>query len=176
MAKIINKDGQWTIEDNGTVTTIDKIVDDGKTLKLPTNSSNRQYFSIATFNKSAVNGELELTYKASVTITKTPGTQRTIKPLEDWLEGDDKAKYLELQKKAKEARDKANTATPKTELEKAQARLAKAAAELKAIEDAEAAKATSTNNPEAPASEPVTHNVSMADVAKVTGKGKRGNK
>ena len=42
------------------------------------------------------------------------------KPLEDYLEGDDRKLYLELVEKAKKAREEANKKKPLTKLEKAQ--------------------------------------------------------
>ena len=121
-----NNEGVVFVEDNGVVKPIDKIVDGGKTYKLPENASNRQYFNIARFEKDAMDGRLELTYKPSVTIGTREGTKRQVKPLEDWLEGDDRALYLELKAKAQKARDEANTKAPMTELEKAQRRMERA--------------------------------------------------
>lgn len=134
MAKIIYADGKYAIESNGVLTPITQIVDGGKTLKLPANDSNRQYFSIANFQKAAVGGELELTYKPSVSVTRNPGTEpRTIKPLEDWLNEEDKAAYLALKEKAQKARDEANTKPPMTELEKKQRAVDRAQAALAAL-------------------------------------------
>ena len=54
----------YELVDNGVTTPITKIVDDGKTLVLPPNSSNRKYWSIEKVNK----GEVELTYKETRTL------------------------------------------------------------------------------------------------------------
>lgn len=134
MAKLLITGEGYALQDGDVTTPITTIVDGGKTLKLPTNSSNRQYFSIERLITSAINGELELTYKPSVTITKTSDSApRTIKPLEDWLEGEDKATYLALKQKAQEARDAANTKAPLTATEKAQRAYDKAKAALEAL-------------------------------------------
>ena len=45
---------------------IETLVDDGKTLKLPENPSNRKYFNLA--KVEAADGIVELTYKESVTL------------------------------------------------------------------------------------------------------------
>ena len=135
MAKLLITSEGYALQDGNVTTPITTIVDGGKTLKLPTNSSNRQYFSIERLTKSAINGELELTYKPSVTITKTSDSApRTIKPLEDWLEGEDKATYLALKQKAQEARDEANTKAPMTELEKKRKAVERAQKALEELE------------------------------------------
>lgn len=154
MATIIKKGDKYAIEDNGVNTPVTQIVDNGKTLKLPTNSSNRQYFSIKTFDAKNVDGKLELTYKPTVKITRDPNTApRTIKPIEDWLNEDDRKIFLELKEKAQKARDEANTKAPTTDLEKAQRALARAEAQLAKAEEAK--KAEEANEPaDEPAPEP----------------------
>lgn len=122
------------VNDDGIVETkpITEIVDDGKTLKLPENPSNRKYFSIKKVNEA--NGEIELTYKATVTLgTSTNSTKK----LEDYLDESDRELYLALVEKAKKAKEEA-AKKPKTEVEKARARYERALAELKRLEEAEA--------------------------------------
>ena len=122
------------VNDDGIVETkpITEIVDDGKTLKLPENPSNRKYFSIKKVNEA--NGEIELTYKATVTLgTSTNSTKK----LEDYLNESDRELYLALVEKAKKAKEEA-AKKPKTEVEKARARYERALAELKKLEEAEA--------------------------------------
>ena len=66
MTKIITSNESKTgyaIQDGDLILNIDEIVDDGKTLKLPENSSNRRYYSI----RKVQEGKTELTYKASMT-------------------------------------------------------------------------------------------------------------
>lgn len=137
------------IENNGVVTPIDKIVDGGKTFKLPTNDANRQYFNIDRFEKNCDdNGRLELTYKPSVTIGAREGTGRTVKPLEDWLSDEDRVLYLELKAKAQKARDEANTKAPMTKLEKAQRRMERAQKALEKLMESEGKLLTSENKEE----------------------------
>lgn len=44
--RIYSKDSKYYMEDNGTTTELVELVDNGKTLKLPENSSNRKYCSV----------------------------------------------------------------------------------------------------------------------------------
>lgn len=145
MTKIIKKDGKFALVVNDVTTPITEIVDDGKTLKLPANDVNRKYFSIARFEEKAINNELELTYKESIKIG-TGSTRRSVKPLEDFLEGDEKAKYIELRDKAMAKRKEANKPTPLTAKEKALRALERAKAQLAAL----AALETSEPNAEKP--------------------------
>lgn len=69
MAKVFVKSNPSTptgyeLVDGNVTTPIVKIVDDGKTLVLPVNSSNRKYWSI----EKVKNGEVELTYKETRTL------------------------------------------------------------------------------------------------------------
>lgn len=93
---------------------IDTLVDDGKTLKLPENPSNRKYFNLKKVEDA--NGIIELTYKESITIG--PKSTEPKKPLEEYLNEEDKALYLALIEKAKKNRAEANKKTPLTEKEK----------------------------------------------------------
>ena len=124
--RIVNDDGHMETKP------ITEIVDDGKTLKLPENPSNRKYFSIKKVNDA--NGEIELTYKATITIGTTGSTS---KKLEDYLDESDRELYIALVEKAKRAKEEA-AKKPKTEVEKARARYERALAELKRLEEAEA--------------------------------------
>lgn len=139
MTKIIKKDGKFALVVNDIITPITEIVDDGKTLKLPANDVNRKYFSIARFEEKAINNELELTYKESIKIG-TGSTRRSVKPLEDFLEGDEKAKYIELRDKAMAKRKEANKPTPLTAKEKALRAIERAKAQLAALEALEASE------------------------------------
>lgn len=114
---------------------IDTIVDDGKTLKLPENPSNRKYFNLA--KVEAADGIVELTYKETIKLgTREPGESK--KPLEDYLNDEDKALYLELVEKAKAAKAEAHKKVPMTEKEKLQAKIARLQAQVAAMESEEA--------------------------------------
>lgn len=92
----------YQINFDGKILDVLDIVDDGKTLKLPDNPSNRKYFSIA--KVEAAGGEIELTYKETKTFgprTTTSTTPKTTtRGIEEYLEGEDKELYLQLVKKA----------------------------------------------------------------------------
>lgn len=117
--RIIKDDGTMDIKD------IDTIVDEGKTLKLPENPSNRKYYAIKKVEDA---DEVELTYKASITLGTRENSEPK-KPLEDYLEGDDRILYLELVEKAKKKRAEM-TKKPMTELEKAEAKVARLMAQI----------------------------------------------
>lgn len=85
------------------------IVDDGKTLKLPENPSNRKYFSIA--KVEAAGGTIELTYKESKTFgprTNESSTPKTsTKGWTEYLTDEEKAIFDELKAKAEKRAKKA---------------------------------------------------------------------
>ena len=109
-----------------------------KTLILPENPSNRKYFNSDKVDKAG--GEIELTYKESRTIgARTESTVR--KGIEEWLNDEDKALYLALVEKAKKARDEANKKPKMTDLEKAEAAVARAMAKVEALKKATEAQA-----------------------------------
>lgn len=112
----------YEIRFDGQTHEIVEIVDNGKTLKLPENPSNRKYFSIEKVQKAG--GEIELTYKETKTLgPKTnDGTTRTVK--NDWtkyLTEEEKVAYEELKAKAER---RAQIAALKAQLAADQARLA----------------------------------------------------
>ena len=114
---------------------IDALVDDGKTLKLPENPSNRKYFNLA--KVEAADGIVELTYKETIKLgTREPGESK--KPLEDYLNDEDKALYLALVEKAKNNRAEAHKKVPVTEKEKLQAKIARLQAQVAKMESEEA--------------------------------------
>ena len=84
-------------------------------LVLPENPSNRQYYTMAKVDEAG--GEVELTYKASITLGTTV-ERSPKKPLEDYLDGEDRELYLALVEKAKKAREEAHKKVPLTEEEK----------------------------------------------------------
>ena len=85
------------------------IVDDGKTLKLPENPSNRKYFSIKKVEES--NGTIELTYKESKTFGPRTNTSTTPKvSTKGWMEyltDEEKTILDEIKTKAERRAEKA---------------------------------------------------------------------
>lgn len=133
--EIVIKDDEGLIVETKPIETI---VDDGKTLKLPENPSNRKYFNLA--KVEAADGIVELTYKETIKLgTREPGESK--KPLEDYLNDEDKALYLALVEKAKTARAEAHKKVPMTDIEKATAAVERARAKLEKLM-AQAAAAT----------------------------------
>ncbi len=125
--KIIKGEHGFAISFDGKEIAIDKIVDEGKTLSLPQNPSNRRYFSIAAFEKHQINGELELSYKAAVTIGKGPRASK--KSLTEYMNEADLKLYNEIISRA-EAAKKADVAKPLTQVEKLQRQIEKSKARL----------------------------------------------
>ena len=104
---------------------------------LPTNSANRKWFSIKKIEAAKALGQTEivLDYKASIKIGPI-GTKLPNEKLISYLSEDLQAEYKAIIDRAIVAREAAKT-KPMTELEKAQAKLAKAqAAYNKLIEEA----------------------------------------
>lgn len=113
-----------------------KIVDEGKTIALPANDSNRKYYNINRFEEAAIDGALELTYKETIKIgsgAKRIPNQKLI----EYLSEEEQAEYLAIIDKAREAMEAAK-AKPLTPLEKAEQKV-KRAQELLAKLQAEAA-------------------------------------
>lgn len=95
-------------------------------LKLPENSTNRKLINVKKFDKEAC---IELTYKTPITLSTRENSEPK-KPLEDYLEGEDRIIYLELVEKAKKNRAEATKKKPMTELEKAEAKVARLMAQI----------------------------------------------
>ena len=126
-------------DDNGLIVetkSIDTLVDDGKTLKLPENPSNRKYYNLA--KVEAADGIVELTYKESITLGTRSGEPKEKKPLEDYLNDEDKALYLALVEKAKKNRAEANKKLPLTPKEKLEREVARLQAKIAKMESEEA--------------------------------------
>lgn len=120
------------------VSEVCKIVDEGKTIALPANDSNRKYFNINKFEEAKdENGEMPLTYKASIKLGDRPARIPNEK-LISYLPEDLQAEYRAIIDRAMAAREEAK-AKPMTDLEKAQAKLERAKAALAKLE-AEAAE------------------------------------
>lgn len=104
MANITRKNGNLYLIDGATETIITKKIDShGKDYwVLPKNSANRQYFQVEKLEKflNENNGIVELT--ETIKHQRTEGSQSSTqkKPLEDYLEGEERETYLRLRKKA----------------------------------------------------------------------------
>lgn len=101
----------------------DKPKNEPFTLILPENPSNRKYFNTKKVDNSG--GEIELTYKETMTFGPRSETNNR-KPLEDYLNDEDKKLYLSLIEKAKKNREEATKKQPLTEIEKAKLRVERA--------------------------------------------------
>ena len=104
------------------------IVDDGRTLKLPENSSNRKFFSIRKIEEKG--GLIELSYKESI---KLDGT-RSRKSIEDYLTPDEKIQLENLLNKGRIRRDEEKS-RPKTEREKLEEKVRRLQEKLRNLED-----------------------------------------
>ena len=88
-------------------------------LKLPANSCNRVWTNCARVDK-AIDQCVDYGDEVKMPRVVTGRSNVERKPLEDYLDGDDRKLYLELVEKAKKAREEANKKKPLTKLEKAQ--------------------------------------------------------
>lgn len=103
--RIYTQNSKFYMEDNGTTTELVELVDNGKTLKLPENSSNRKYCSV----EKALKG-ITLDYKETKTFgprenSSTPKTPKTsnapkLNELVELLTDDERKIYKELMDKA----------------------------------------------------------------------------
>lgn len=135
-AKIIKDDeGNFHVVDfDGTVGPVCKFCDaDDKTIVLTKNKSNRQWFNRKRADAEiAEKGFVDLCYKPSRHIGSV-GSKLPNEKLISYLPEDLQAEYKAIIARAIEARDAAKT-KPMTELEKAQAKLAKAREALAKLE------------------------------------------
>ena len=124
-------------EGNEKVTLLnDRPKNEPHTLILPENPSNRKYFSDIKVDKSP-NGEVELTYKATIQIGNRIASDK--KPWLEYLTDEERKLYDELKATAEARKAEAEKPKPKTELEKAQEALRKAQEKLeKLMKEAEA--------------------------------------
>ena len=113
-----------------------KTTDEGKTLVLPKNRANRKWLSIAKVEAALAEGtSFQFSYKATKTIGAV-GTRLPNEKLISYLSPEEQEEYKAIIGRAIEARN-ADKAKPKTELEKAQEKLARAQAALaKLMEEA----------------------------------------
>ena len=123
--RIYKTNDTFYMEDNDTIVELSPNKD--YFLKLPENSVNRVWVSCRKVD-NAPNQTIDYG-----DIVKTPRTLTTSKrPLEDYLNDEDKAMYLALIEKAKKAREEA-TKKPMTEEEKLKAKIAKYQAQYDAL-------------------------------------------
>ena len=139
-ATIVKRDdGYHVIDHDGTEGPVCKIVDEGKTIALTKNMSNRQWFNIARAEAEiAEKGHVDLYYKGTKKLGST-GTRIPNEKLISYLPEELQNEYKAIIARAIEAKN-ADKPKPMTELEKAKAKLEKAKAALAKLE-AEAAKA-----------------------------------
>lgn len=127
-AQIVKKeDGYHVIDFNGTEGPVCKLADEGKTIALTKNKSNRQWFNLAKAEAEiAEKGHVDLYYKATKTIGSS-GPRIPNEKLISYLSPEEQEEYRAIIARAIAAKE-ADKAKPKTELEKAQEKLAKAKA------------------------------------------------
>lgn len=127
-AKLVITDDGVHLVDNDVDKGALPISKDGIVYLLPTNSANRKFFAIKKIEaaKAANQKEIVLAYKASIKIGPI-GTHIPNEKLISYLPEDLQAEYRAIIDRAIAARNAAK-AKPMTELEKAQAKLAKAQA------------------------------------------------
>lgn len=114
--KVYKKDGKFFMEDKGNVVEVTPNKD--YWLKLPANSCNRVWTNCAKVDK-AENQCVDYGDEVKMPRTITGRSAAERKPLEDYLNEEDRKTYLELVEKAKKAREEAKK-QPMSELEKAQ--------------------------------------------------------
>lgn len=97
------------------------------------NATNRRLISIAMIEKANVD-RFEITEKEfKAPRVLGPKTDTNRKQLEDYLEGEEREMFIELLEKAKKAREEANKKMPMSKEEKLLRRIARAQAELDAL-------------------------------------------
>lgn len=133
-AAIIVNEGEYVVVDlDGNVLGTTTLVDNGKTLKLPANPSNRKWFNLATA-EAAINeqGKCDLTYKASKQVGVSTNSKLPHAKLIAYLPEELQAEYnaiIDEARKLMEA-DRATRKTGKTPEEKLAEKIAKKKAEL----------------------------------------------
>ena len=129
----------YEIVDNGKIISIDSTYPgEPLSLVLPANSANRHYF-----NKKKVDnagGKIEVSYKETKHFGPRGSSNRQpSKPLEYYLEGDEREAYVKLVEKAKKIKQETTKLVPLTVLEKAQRNAERAKEKLeKLMKEAEA--------------------------------------
>lgn len=128
--RIYSQDSKFYMEDNGNTTELVELVDNGKTLKLPENSSNRRYCSV----EKALKG-ITLDYKE----TKVFGPRENTKTKESAPKKSDAPKINELVEMLTEEerqvyRDLMNKAADRLSLKKKRERLDAMRKEMESLE------------------------------------------
>ena len=127
---IKDEDGDFRVVDyNGEIGPKCKLVDEGdRTIALTPNKSNRKWFNKARAEAEiAEKGQADLYFKASKHFGSANTRMPNEKLVEKYLSADELAEYKAIIQRAIEARE-ADKKQPKTDLEKAQEKLAKAKA------------------------------------------------
>ena len=128
--KVYKKEGRFFMEDQGNVVELTPNKD--YWLKLPTNSCNRVWTNCKKVDR-APNQCVDYGDEVKVPRIITGRSAAERKPLEDYLNEEDRKTYLELVEKAKKAREEATKKKPLTELEKAQRNVEKWQARVEAL-------------------------------------------
>lgn len=134
LAKIIvDNDGNYhVIDKDGTEGPVCKLVDDGKTIALTKNAANRQWFNLKKAETLiSEQGSVTLTFKESKKLGERSTTIPNTK-LISYLSEELQAEYKTIMDKALEAYN-ADKKKPMTEIEKLEAKIAKAKAELEKL-------------------------------------------
>ena len=126
-ATIIKEDdGFHVVDEDGTVSDVCKIIEEGKTMALPKNASNRKWFNVKRAESEiAEKGHVDLYYKATKTIGSTVPNAALIK----YLSEEDQAEYNAIIARAKEAM-LADRKQPMSDVDKLKAKIAKLTAQL----------------------------------------------
>ena len=132
LAQIVKEDdGFHVIDSDGTKGDVCKLCDEGKTIVLTKNASNRKWYNLAKAEAEiAENGYVGLTYKASKTFGPA-GSRLPNSKLISYLSEEDQAEYKAIIDRAIEAKKADKVVKPKmTEQEKLLAKIQKLQAQL----------------------------------------------
>lgn len=127
---IKDEEGNYhVVDEDGTVGPVCKLVDEGdRTIALTKNASNRKWFNRKKADEEiAEKGHVDLYYKASKTFGPSSSHIPNEKLCEKYLTPEEFAEYKAIIEEAYKRRDE-DKVKPKTELQKAQERVAKAKA------------------------------------------------
>lgn len=130
MTKIITTEKSptgYAIQDGDHILMIDQIVDDGKTLKLPENSSNRKYYSI----KRIQEGKVELTRKESVTL----GPRDPKNKWEEYMTEEEKSTIQQIKELCIQRMEADKPSSAELEIRKLMAKRDKLLAQIQALQN-----------------------------------------
>lgn len=130
-AHIVKKeDGFHVVDFDGSEGPVCKVIEDGKTIALTKNKSNRQWFNVKRAEAEiAEKGQVDLYYKATRHIGQGVSTRLPNEKLISYLPEAEQAEYRAIIARAIEAKN-ADKKQPMTELDKAKAKYEKAKAAL----------------------------------------------